>query len=398
MKQAIKKKSFMKPSVASIKEKLGLSIKTEADLVKSSADKPIEFIQMPEAFSDALKLPGIACGYTTICTGWSNTGKSTIKNCLIASCIRSGILPVLYETENNFDWQFALDCGVPAEPVYGDVEVEDVDPETGEVTGTHVEKRIIDYKSDLLYFDNDILAETYGDNDYSTGKKTKTKRKVAVIEEIAYSMNEILDMQDNGEIQQPICFIWDSVGSISSYKSYASKTGNNMFDAAAISAAFSPLINSRIPASKKVSREFTNTFFCVNKIWNDSMNSMGGAPSIELKGGRTMTFGARLIIHLGGVAKAATKKLSAVAKGETYNYGIVSKIRVTKNQLPMPYNVLYDSEIACVHNGLVSPDRLEEYKKNYMKNILAKLEDMNNGLKIEESDIQFKESEEEGEF
>ena len=398
MKQAIKKKSFMKPSVASIKEKLGLSIKTEADLVKSSADKPIEFIQMPEAFSDALKLPGIACGYTTICTGWSNTGKSTIKNCLIASCIRSGILPVLYETENNFDWQFALDCGVPAEPVYGDVEVEDVDPETGEVTGTHVEKRIIDYKSDLLYFDNDILAETYGDNDYSTGKKTKTKRKVAVIEDIAYSMNEILDMQDNGEIQQPICFIWDSVGSISSYKSYASKTGNNMFDAAAISAAFSPLINSRIPASKKVSREFTNTFFCVNKICNDSMNSMGGAPSIELKGGRTMTFGARLIIHLGGVAKAATKKLSAVAKGETYNYGIVSKIRVTKNQLPMPYNVLYDSEIACVHNGLVSPDRLEEYKKNYMKNILAKLEDMNNGLKIEESDIQFKESEEEGEF
>ena len=85
MKQAIKKKSFMKPSVASIKEKLGLSIKTEADLVKSSADKPIEFIQMPEAFSDALKLPGIACGYTTICTGRSNTGKSTIKNCLIAS-------------------------------------------------------------------------------------------------------------------------------------------------------------------------------------------------------------------------------------------------------------------------------------------------------------------------
>ena len=149
MKQAIKKKSFMKPSVASIKEKLGLSIKTEADLVKSSADKPIEFIQMPEAFSDALKLPGIACGYTTICTGWSNTGKSTIKNCLIASCIRSGILPVLYETENNFDWQFALDCGVPAEPVYGDVEVEDVDPETGEATGTHVEKRIIDYKSEL---------------------------------------------------------------------------------------------------------------------------------------------------------------------------------------------------------------------------------------------------------
>ena len=61
--------------------------------------------------------------------------------------------------------------------------------------------------------------------------KLKTKRKVAVIEDIAYSINEILDMQDEGKIQQPLCFIWDSVGSLPSYKSYTSKTGNNMFDA-----------------------------------------------------------------------------------------------------------------------------------------------------------------------
>ena len=128
MKQVIKKKDFSRKSISSIKEKIGLTISKDS-LVASSAEKPTEFIDLPQAFCDALKLPGIPMGYLTLCTGWSNTGKSTIKNCLIASCIKNGILPVIYETEQNFDWTFAQDCGVKAEPVYGDVEVEDVDTE-----------------------------------------------------------------------------------------------------------------------------------------------------------------------------------------------------------------------------------------------------------------------------
>lgn len=396
-KQVIKKKDFSRPKISSIKEKLGLTISQPADLVKSSADKPMEFIQLPKAFENALKLPGIPKGYLTIATGWSNTGKSTIKNCLIASCINNGILPVIYETENNFDFKYAIDCGMKATPVYGDVEVEDVDTETGEITGTHTENRVIDYDGDFLYFDSKILAEQYGNNDYSTGKQTKTKRKVAVIEDIAYSINEILDMQDNGDIQQPICFIWDSIGSIGSYKSYASKTGNNMFDAGALSIAFNTIINNRIPSSRKVSEPYTNTMFCINKIWNDSMNSMGGAASIELKGGKTFYYGARLIFHLGGVAKSAAKKLTATAKGQTYNYGIVTKIKVTKNQLPTPYNVTYEGTMCCVHNGILPEEELDTYKKEYMATILQHIEELQeqsgNKENVSEDDVQFDESE-----
>jgi hypothetical protein len=391
MKQTIKKKEFKKPNISSIKEKLNLIIKSDSDLVKSSADKPTDFIPLPQAFSDAVKLPGIPMGYLTIVTGWSNTGKSTIKNCLIASCINNGILPVIFETENNFDFKYAIDCGMKATPVYGDVEVEHVNEETGEITYT-TEKRIIDHEGDFIYFDNKVLAEQYGNRDYSTGKEVKTKRKVAVLEDIAYAMNEILDLQDNGDIQQPICFIWDSIGSIGSFKSYASKSGNNMFDAGAIAQAFNSIINDRIPSSKKISEPYTNTFFCINKIWNDSMNSMGGVPSIELKGGKTMFYGARLIIHLGGIGKAATKKLDATAKGQKYQYGITTKIRVTKNQLPTPWNVTYEGEMSCVHNGLWSPDRLEEYKKTYMKDILGKLEELG-GETVSEKDISFAEEE-----
>lgn len=391
MRQPIKKKEFKRPSIAALKEQLNLSVKNGEDLIHSAAEKPISFITLPEAFSDALKLPGIPEGYLTIVTGWSNTGKSTIKNCLIASCINNGILPIIFETESNFDFQYAIDCGMKATPVYGDVEIEDVDPETGEIT-YHTESRIINYEGDFIYFDNKILADRYGDIDHSTGARVKTRRKVAVLEDIAYAINEFLDYQDEGTIAQPICFIWDSIGSISSFKSYTSKRNNNMFDANAISEFFNGIINSRIPLSRKVSEKYTNTFFCVNKIWNDSMNSMGGVPSIELKGGKTMFYGARLIIHLGGIGKASTKKLEATAKGEKYQYGIITKCRVSKNQLPTPWNVTYQGEMACVHNGLISPDKLDEYKKNAMKDILQKLDELG-AHNASESDIEFSEEE-----
>ena len=392
VKQPIKKKTFKKRSISEIKESQGLGVSV-GGYVASSAEKPTSFIPMPQAFMDALKLPGIPEGYLTIVTGWSNTGKSTMKNCLIASCINNGILPVIFETESNFDFQYAIDCGMKATPVYGDVDVEVVDEETGEVT---MEKRnmIVDYAGDFLYYDNKILADKYGDIDHANGGvRMKKKRKTAVIEDIAYCMNELIEKQEDGEIPYPMCFIWDSIGSIGSYKSYVSKTGNNMFDANAMSQAFNSLINNKIPSTRKVGELYTNTFFCVNKIWNDSMNSMGGIPSIELKGGKTMFYGARLIIHLGGVGKASVKKLEATAKGEKYNYGIVTKCSVTKNQLPTPWNVTYKGEMACVHNGLLNPDLIDEYKKVQMKSILDKLQEIGGGINVSENDVKFSEEE-----
>lgn len=393
MKQAIKKGAGIhRPSILDIKASLGLKAESKEDLTKSSADKPISFIPMGNAFMEALKLNGIPMGYLTVVTGWSNTGKSTLKNMLIASCMRMGILPVIYETEQNFDFTYARACGMQVEPVYGDVEVEETNPETGEIE-VKIENRIVDYVGDYLYYDNSILAKQYGNFDYSTGKETKNVRKVAVIEDIARSVNEILDLQDNGGIQQPVCFILDAIGSIPSYKSYSSKTGNNMFDASAISQAFNTILNNRIPSSRRIDSKYTNTFFAVNKIWNDSMNSMGGVPSIELKGGKSIFYAARLIIHAGGVAKAAVKKLTATAKGQTYEYGILTKLKCTKNQLPEPNNVTYSGEVACVHNGLLEPLKVEEYKKSQMKHILAKIEELTK-QEIKEEDITFGEVEE----
>ena len=396
VKQAIKKKAFTRPSIASIKEAMGLNIK-DNDLTVSSANKPIEFITLPEAFVNATKLPGIPKGELSIVYGWSNTGKSTLINCIIASCQASGILPVIFDTESHFDFKYAIDCGMQATPIHKDVEVEDVDEETGEVIGTHTEDKIIDYDGEFMYFDGEILCQLYGKNDYSNGKEAKKQRTVPVLEDIAFAINKILDLQDEGKIQQDICFLWDSIGSVMSYKSYVSNVGNNMFDAGAMQSAFNMITNNRIPLSKKVSSPYTNTMFCVNKIWLDSMSAPMAAPSVELKGGKSMYFAAHgLIIQLGGVVKASIKHLTATSKGRNYNWGTLTKIKVVKNQLSTPYNLTYEGTMVCVHNGLISEDQEDAYKKTYVPKIMAELEKAETGKEVvvKEDDITFSESEE----
>ena len=113
------------------------------------------------------------------------------------SAQKQGLIPVIIDTENAFSFQYAMQMGFEAEPIYGDVEIEDVNPDTGEIT-THVENRIIQWDGNFLYYNNAILCDQFGDWDYSSGTKTKTKRKTAVIEDVAMCINTLLDAQENG--------------------------------------------------------------------------------------------------------------------------------------------------------------------------------------------------------
>jgi hypothetical protein len=127
--------------------------------------------------------------------------------------------------------------------------------------------------------------------------------------------------------------------------------------------------------------------FVVNKVWKDNQNSVGGATAIANSGGEAFQYGVRLQIHVGGVAKAGTKKLKATYKGEEYQYGTVTKIAVYKNQLPTPYNITYSGTMCCVHNGIISEDELNDYKKTEIPKIIEeKFKE-----KVDANDIQFNE-------
>lgn len=377
MAQPLKKKEIKAFNVKDFKKSF-LGEKTA-----KTADKELEWIVMPKAYQDAVRLPGIPMGRATMLRGWSDTGKSTLKNLAIAGAMKQGILPVIFETEGNFDFQYAKDCGMDIEPVYGEV--------VDEITGELVEG-IVDWEGNYLLFTPTKICEFCGKMDYSTGKEGTKERKVAVIEDIGYIINTLLDQQDNGELPMPLLFIWDSVGSIISWKSYQSKVGNNMFDANAINNVFKPIF-PRISASKEVGSPYTNTMIVVNKIWKDTANSVGGAVAIANAGGESFQYGIRLQIHVGGVAKAGVKKLKATYKGEEYQYGTVTKIAVCKNQLPTPYNITYNGTMCCVHNGIITEDEINAYKKNEIPDLIKKkLESMSGeNVNVDLNDIKFSE-------
>lgn len=400
-KQVIKKGATIKKvgGVSGFKERKGMNREDDkAKLTASSsiADKPMDWLIMPKAFQDATKLPGIPIGYSTCVMGHSNTGKSTLINHAIVAAQRRGIIPVIIDTENSFSFDYAVAMGFKANPMRGDVDVEVVDPDTGEIT-VESKNMVIHWDGDFLYYNNNILIEQYGNYDYGTGKTIDTYRTSAVIEDVSACIDEILKSQASGEIDQPLLFVWDSIGSLKSYQSYNAKgTGNKAWDAAAISACFEDLVGAKIPGSRKVSSKFTNTFLYVNKVWMDFMSNPVGPATMKPKGGSSMTYKARLEIVMGGKLSAGIKKLSATAKGAKYSYGIETKIRVEKNHLDAPYNVTYEGPIIATDKGFVAADELETFKKEHVSRILKELQESSKNYEIKAADISYTSETEDG--
>lgn len=110
-------------------------------------------------------------------------------------------------------------------------------------------------------------------------------------------------------------------------------------------------------------------------------------PSIETEVVCSPT-GSRLILLLGGQLKASIKKLTATAKGLSYNYAIQTKIKVQKNQLPSPYTVSYEGEVICTPHGMISADKdvLDSYRKEHISYILKQLNDMSSNSESVKSD------------
>jgi hypothetical protein len=394
VKQSTKiKEPIPKKSISDFKKNFGFGGTQKGSIKATNADKEMEWLVMPKGFQDALKLPGIPCGYVIAIAGHTNVGKSTLVNHAIVAAQHKGMIPVIFDTENNFDWKYAINMGMVATPIYKDVE--EVDDETGEIKTIN---KIVDYDGEFIYFNTTMLAEKYGNMNYSSGKEEKTFRSEAVIEDVARCVNELIKAQDSGEITQGMVFIWDSIGSIECYKSYASNVNNNMWNAGALSQAFNVIFNDRIPRTRKTSCPFTDTFIFINKVWMDSQSSPVGPPSISMKGGESASYSARLIILMGGQLKSASKRLTAISKGETYNYGIQVKIKVFKNQLPVPYNLTYESNVACTPYGLIGIDELDNFRKEHISEILNQLNTLINkdnadSNEVSEKDIEFVEEE-----
>ena len=304
-------------------------------------DKELSWIPLSKAWHDAIKIPGFPRGYVSLVRGFSNTGKSTAFYEGIAGAQKIGDFPIVIETEGNWNWDHAKQCGVKVKEI--------VDKTTGEI------KEMAD--GFILYRPNDIYKKykTYCHKE-SKFKKEATRGE-PVIEDLVLLMQDYLKKQREGEFPYNIAFFWDSIGTLNGYQSATSSSANNQWNAGAMN-NFQSIVNFMIPASRSLDSDYVNTLVCVQKIWIDNM----GGGIVKHKGGEFMFFNARLIVHMGGIASHGTVKLSATALGQEFNFGTKVKIKCEKNHIN---GITRNGGIASTPHGFVNPDELTEYKKEH---------------------------------
>ncbi len=326
--------------------------KESKGLTRKIKNKELSWIPLSEAFQDALRIPGIPRGYTTLSRGYSNTGKSTGIYEAIVGAQKIGDFPVIFDTENNFSWEHATNVGVKFDTI--------VDTQTGEVS----------YEGDFIFVSNRMLLDLYSHWDYDEAKeKAEAVRNQPVIEDIARFMDELMDDQEAGNLPRNVAFFWDSIGSLDCFRSVKSKSKNNQWNAGALESSFKSILNFRIPDTQREDCPYINTFFAVQKIWFDNMNVV-----IKHKGGEAFFFGARLILHFGGILTHGTKKKNAeiTHQGVKYKYqfGIEADLRCEKNQVT---GIEQMGKILSTSHGYWNPDKIEEYKKEHKKTIIDML-------------------------
>jgi recA bacterial DNA recombination protein len=330
-----------KPTKPSIEKKeFDLDAFLESENINSEPkDKELTWVPLSKAWHDALKLPGFPRGYLSLVRGYSNTGKSTAFYEAIAGCQKIGDLAIVIETEGNWNTEHAKNVGVKFKEV--------VDKETGEIK---------EKPDGFILIRSRDLYEMYKNYNHQDSKMmSKPTRGEPVIEDVSLFISEMLQKQEDGLIPRNMCFLWDSIGTLNCYKSACSNASNNMWNAGAMN-CFQAIVNFKIPSSRSEDSLYTNTMICVQKIWLDNMNGT----VIKHKGGEFMFFNSRIIVHIGGILTHGTKKLTAVALGQDFQYGTEAKIRCEKNHVT---GIERNGSIASTPHGYINPSELDAYKK-----------------------------------
>lgn len=279
--------------------------------------KPLEHYSFGKSFRQATGILGAPKGMSTMLLGHSNTGKTTALLECAKSVQEAGDLAVFIITENKFSAEHASIMGIN--------------------------------------MDEAIISNNF-----------------RYIEEIFDFMKDMLDMQEAGEIDQNICFLWDSVGTIACKMNYDKDGGGgNQHTARVISEKFGMGLSHRISFSRNLGEPFTNTLVFVNQGYN-GQEDMLSPPKLEPKGGKSMYQHAAAVYRFGGHKSAGSKALNFTYKGRKVKYGLQTKVTVDKNHLTgADFN---DGKIVSTAHGFVLPEDAKEYyteHMSYYKNKLA---------------------------
>ena len=302
--------NIKKKEIASFKDKF--SSKTKY--------KEIDFYYCGESFSKACGLPGPVMGGINMFLGHSNSSKTTAMILAAVDAQKKGHLPIFIITEKKWSWEHAIELGLNV-----------TKNEDGEWLGEFIFNDSFDY-----------------------------------IEQATEFVNDVLDAQDKGEINQNILFLWDSVGSIPCKMTYDGK-GGKQHNASVLADKIGMGIHSRISKTKKDSAPYYATMVVINQPWVELPDNGYGQPQIKAKGGEALWLASSLVFLFGNEKKSGINHITATKNGRTITYAIRTKISILKNHVN---GISFkDGRIIAIPQGYIddTKEALEEYKKKYSK-------------------------------
>lgn len=311
---------------------------------KEAEYKPDRFFDLGDAFLDATGVPGPAIGHINMFLGHSDTGKTTALVKAAIDAQKKGIIPVFIITEQKWSW-------------------------------THAEIMGFNRESDYLF---------NSDFEY--------------IEQITDFINEILDAQDKGDIENDLLFLWDSVGSVPCKMTFDGK-GGKQHNASVLADKIGMGLNQRITRSRRVDKKNTNTMIIVNQPWVELPDNPFGQPKIKAKGGESIWLNSSMVFLFGNQKGAGTTKISATKNGRTFKIAVRTKISIMKNHVTaFAYEdgkILVTAQDFMRGKDTVEEKKsIEEYKKTHLDYIVQGMKSVGvNVTDAEELDVVAEEEE-----
>lgn len=305
------------------KSKFSLDAYKKSIKLTQAQYKKDKFVVLDEALQEVLKLPGLPLGHIVFDYGLSDSGKTTLLAHSVAQCQKQGVLPIIILTgpEKKVDWNRFRAMGV-------------------EYTG--------DLPEDQQVKDEFIIVN----------------EECEFLEDVFNFMNDIITQVESGELPYDVYFFHDSIGNTQSNQAVEidKKTGKrivkdiHMKNAKIIGEQLIS-IAPRIQNSRKDTRpHFVGAYFITSMY--QGVPAFPGAPSPwKIKGGNKPKFVSSIMIK-----HTAGKKLTATKNGSDLNFGMITRISVTKNHIN---GEEYEGEFVIAKDAIMPNDKaaIDAYKK-----------------------------------
>jgi|ERR1019366_4145030 hypothetical protein len=281
------------------------------DETEQTVYKPLQFIVMPKPFQDAIGLPGLPLGHSSMIFGLSDSGKTDILLKAAKEAVSQEIVPFIVVTENKLDQARLTEYGL-----------------------THGENCIIEESLKTL-------EEVY---DYISMK----------VEDIK-----------TGRLKQNAIILWDSwAGTHAKDTVEIDKDGrilkkHSVMKNAQVGGQYNSIVMERISDTRKMDCDFSLGLVMLNQAYTSPPAFPGLPPSIIANGGNKIWFPLSLSILI-----KEGKRIKTTVSGRDFKIGLVSKLVVEKNHINGIYT---EGEVFLAGSEMFENDDkvIKDYKEKF---------------------------------